>query len=207
VQTRHGPVLGSVYISGSGLRVTRPRSSLPRCVTLLPKKRPGYGRRQFLVGAPFWHPDEPQRDAHSSRPSLERSARRRAFQPPSWAHRVRDTGSICPNELRGSGDALRRALSPQVPRAICMRQKARRRSRLGLRVRCLGDAILHHEQLRGYALHLLTNFRIRMTPTFGSTLDGTSGHGMKRVPGVEGTLAVYRDISFERRLAGSSTSK
>jgi hypothetical protein len=26
-----------------------------------------------------------------------------------------------------------------------------------------------------------------MTPTFGSTLDGTSGHGMKRVPGVEGT--------------------
>jgi hypothetical protein len=32
--------------------------------------------------------------------------------------------------------------------AICMRQKARRRSRLGLRSRCLADAILHHEQLR-----------------------------------------------------------
>ena len=34
----------------------------------------------------------PQRDARSSRPSLERSPWRRAFQPPSEAHRVWDTG-------------------------------------------------------------------------------------------------------------------
>ena len=31
------------------------------------------------------------------RAPVSRSARRRAFQPPSWAHRVWDTGSICPN--------------------------------------------------------------------------------------------------------------
>ena len=41
------------------------------------------------------------------------------------------------------------------------------------------------EQLRGYALHLLTNVRFGMTPTFGSTLDGTSGCGMKRVAGAD----------------------
>ena len=40
-------------------------------------------------------------------------------------------------------------------RSACGR-RARRRSRLGLRVRCLADVILHHEQLQGYALHLLT---------------------------------------------------
>ena len=29
-------------------------------------------------------------------PGLERSPRRQAIRPPSWAHRVWDTGSICP---------------------------------------------------------------------------------------------------------------
>ena len=70
--------------------------------------------------------------------------------------------------------------------------KARRRARLGLRVRCLADAIAPAQFLApssncaGYALHLLTNVRFGMTPTLGSTLDGTSGCGMKRVPGADG---------------------
>jgi hypothetical protein len=52
-----------------------------------------------------------------------------------------------------------------------------------------------------------TIVRFRMTPTFGSTLDGTSGCGMKRVPGAGGPwqfIEIFLSSDDKREVAPRS---